>query len=48
MKDHVDGNKHRIVALLRGGAWIEMFELGQQYQELAVALLRGGAWIEIP
>ena len=37
-----------MVALLRGGAWIEMSKSIVNYTEGAiVALLRGGAWIEI-
>ena len=40
--------RHWDVALLRGGAWIEINML--KYEKRAgrkVALLRGGAWIEI-
>ena len=37
------------VALLRGGAWIEInAPSGGTNQFALVALLRGGAWIEIP
>ena len=35
------------VALLRGGAWIEMLLTTPFMAESIVALLRGGAWIEI-
>ena len=35
------------VALLRGGAWIEMIWLLVNTYKAIVALLRGGAWIEI-
>ena len=35
------------VALLRGGAWIEMTHMTSRVSWLTVALLRGGAWIEI-
>ena len=35
------------VALLRGGAWIEIKRLASIEDIDAVALLRGGAWIEI-
>ncbi len=36
------------VALLRGGAWIEINHAIDGGYNLIVALLRGGAWIEIP
>ena len=35
------------VALLRGGAWIEIQRKVWYYNSIEVALLRGGAWIEI-
>ena len=35
------------VALLRGGAWIEILLVVFVTQDVVVALLRGGAWIEI-
>ena len=35
------------VALLRGGAWIEMIDMLVIALLERVALLRGGAWIEI-
>ena len=35
------------VALLRGGAWIEIWHFKSTRTPLVVALLRGGAWIEI-
>ena len=35
------------VALLRGGAWIEMVHVSNCQIVFGVALLRGGAWIEI-
>ena len=37
----------KFVALLRGGAWIEMSMHKTAALLAAVALLRGGAWIEI-
>ena len=37
-----------VVALLRGGAWIEIGMSEVFGITLVVALLRGGAWIEIP
>ena len=37
----------KIVALLRGGAWIEIQEVPEANDGGSVALLRGGAWIEI-
>ena len=36
-----------VVALLRGGAWIEIMTLKNTTNGTSVALLRGGAWIEI-
>ena len=36
-----------LVALLRGGAWIEILEERPMGLDVFVALLRGGAWIEI-
>ena len=35
------------VALLRGGAWIEIQKNALASSRTLVALLRGGAWIEI-
>ena len=35
------------VALLRGGAWIEILDKELDPKHKIVALLRGGAWIEI-
>ena len=35
------------VALLRGGAWIEIQAIQSPMRQRLVALLRGGAWIEI-
>ena len=40
-------NEAKVVALLRGGAWIEMINLTTSVIVGSVALLRGGAWIEI-
>ena len=37
----------KLVALLRGGAWIEMHQRIWRGWLATVALLRGGAWIEI-
>ena len=36
-----------MVALLRGGAWIEICDRQDRRSNGHVALLRGGAWIEI-
>ena len=36
-----------VVALLRGGAWIEILSRRRNVSTISVALLRGGAWIEI-
>ena len=43
--DHVSVSVR--VALLRGGAWIEIYAVKLHADDPQVALLRGGAWIEI-
>ena len=49
MVDASKSVRNLTVALLRGGAWIEiLLQLAQLTVRSHVALLRGGAWIEIP